>query len=62
MGADLSEVVEIWAIDFSSTFLQAKRAGSKLKSRIVAEQSIVKWSQTIEQMEDQVSSILQEEK
>ncbi|XP_015875716.2 DEAD-box ATP-dependent RNA helicase 28 [Ziziphus jujuba] len=38
----------------------AKRAGSKLKSRIVAEQSIIKWSQTIEQMEDQVAAILQE--
>ncbi|GAB4852547.1 DEAD-box ATP-dependent RNA helicase 28 [Ancistrocladus abbreviatus] len=40
----------------------AKRAGSKLKSRIVAEQSINKWSEIIEQMEDQVSAILQEEK
>ncbi|KAL8514744.1 hypothetical protein ACS0TY_013722 [Phlomoides rotata] len=38
-----------------------KRAGSRLRSRIVAEQSIKKWSQIIEQMEDQVSSILQEE-
>ncbi|XAR64204.1 RNA helicase [Bertholletia excelsa] len=40
----------------------AKRAGSKLKSRIVAEQSITKWSQIIEQMEDQVVEILQEER
>ncbi|KAL8139044.1 hypothetical protein V2J09_005045, partial [Rumex salicifolius] len=39
----------------------AKRAGSKLKSRIVAEQSINQWVQTIEQMEDQISEILQEE-
>ncbi|KAL8258270.1 hypothetical protein R6Q59_030311 [Mikania micrantha] len=39
-----------------------KRAGSKLKSRIVAEQSITKWSQVIEQMEDQVASILREER
>ncbi|GMH16550.1 hypothetical protein Nepgr_018391 [Nepenthes gracilis] len=39
-----------------------KRAGSKFKSRTVAEQSINKWSQIIEQMEDQVSAILQEEK
>ncbi|KAK9946918.1 hypothetical protein M0R45_012357 [Rubus argutus] len=39
----------------------AKRAGSKLRSRIVAELSITKWSQTIEQMEDQVATILQEE-
>ncbi|XP_016903576.1 DEAD-box ATP-dependent RNA helicase 28 isoform X2 [Cucumis melo] len=40
----------------------AKRAGSKLKSRIVAEQSIKKWSEIIEQMEDQVTAILQEER
>ncbi|XP_044478644.1 DEAD-box ATP-dependent RNA helicase 28-like [Mangifera indica] len=40
----------------------AKRVGSKLKSRIVAEQSITKWSQIIEQMEDQVAAILQEER
>lgn len=40
----------------------AKRAGSKLKSRIVAEQSIKKWSEIIEQMEDQVTTILQEER
>lgn len=40
----------------------AKRAGSKLKSRIVAELSIAKWSQIIEQMEDQVAAILQEER
>lgn len=39
-----------------------KRAGSKLKSRIVAEQSITKWSQIIEQMEDQVASVLREER
>ncbi|KAK1433108.1 hypothetical protein QVD17_10014 [Tagetes erecta] len=39
-----------------------KRAGSKLKSRIVAEQSITKWSQIIEQMEDQVAEILREER
>ncbi|VVA40216.1 PREDICTED: DEAD-box ATP-dependent RNA, partial [Prunus dulcis] len=40
----------------------AKRARSKLKSRIVAEQSIIKWSQIIEQMEDQVAAILLEER
>ncbi|XP_021831215.1 DEAD-box ATP-dependent RNA helicase 28-like [Prunus avium] len=40
----------------------AKRAGSKLRSRIVAEQSITKWSQIIEQMEDQVAAIFQEER
>ncbi|KAK4275493.1 hypothetical protein QN277_018565 [Acacia crassicarpa] len=40
----------------------AKRAGSKLKSRIVAEQSVIKWSQTIEQMEDEIAAILEEER
>ncbi|XP_021755301.1 DEAD-box ATP-dependent RNA helicase 28-like isoform X2 [Chenopodium quinoa] len=40
----------------------AKKAGSRLKSRIVAEESINKWAQTIEQMEDQVATILREEK
>ncbi|CAI0393277.1 unnamed protein product [Linum tenue] len=40
----------------------AKRVGSKLKSRIVAEQSITKWGQIIEQMEDQVAEVLQEER
>ncbi|OVA07484.1 Helicase [Macleaya cordata] len=40
----------------------AKRAGSKLRSRIVSEQSIAKWCQTIEQMEDQVAEVLQEER
>ncbi|XP_073136855.1 DEAD-box ATP-dependent RNA helicase 28 [Henckelia pumila] len=39
-----------------------KRAGSRLKSRIVSEQSIKKWSEIIEQMEDQVTSVLQEER
>ncbi|XP_060199849.1 DEAD-box ATP-dependent RNA helicase 28 [Lycium barbarum] len=39
-----------------------KRAGSRLKSRIVAEQSIVKWAQVIEQLEDQVAAIMQEER
>ncbi|KAG1354122.1 DEAD-box ATP-dependent RNA helicase 28 [Cocos nucifera] len=40
----------------------AKKAGSKLKSRIVAEKSIAEWSQLIEQMEDQISAVLQEER
>ncbi|KAL5778225.1 hypothetical protein ACOSP7_011151 [Xanthoceras sorbifolium] len=40
----------------------AKRVGSKLRSRIVAEQSITKWSQIIDQMEDQVAAVLQEER
>ncbi|PHU20976.1 DEAD-box ATP-dependent RNA helicase 28, partial [Capsicum chinense] len=39
-----------------------KRAGSRLKSRIVAEQSITKWAQVIEQLVDKVSVILQEER
>ncbi|XP_075509484.1 DEAD-box ATP-dependent RNA helicase 28-like [Primulina tabacum] len=41
---------------------KVKRAGSRLKSRIVSEQQIKKWSEIIEQMEDQVTSILQEER
>ncbi|KAI5590092.1 hypothetical protein POPTR_005G241300v4 [Populus trichocarpa] len=40
----------------------AKRAGSKLRSRIVAEQSIIKWSQMIENMENQVADVLQQER
>ncbi|CAN6485308.1 unnamed protein product [Victoria cruziana] len=39
-----------------------KRAGSKLLSRTVAEASLVKWSNWIEQMEHQVAEILQEER
>ncbi|XP_031119679.1 DEAD-box ATP-dependent RNA helicase 28 [Ipomoea triloba] len=39
-----------------------KRAGSRLKSRIVAEQSIIKWAKIIDQMEEQVAEILQEER
>ncbi|CAN6711004.1 unnamed protein product [Malus baccata var. baccata] len=39
-----------------------KRVGSKLKSPIVAEQSITKWSRVIEEMEDQVAAILLEER
>ncbi|XP_010920141.1 DEAD-box ATP-dependent RNA helicase 28 isoform X2 [Elaeis guineensis] len=40
----------------------AKKAGSQLKSRIVAEKSIAEWSQLIEQMEDQILTVLQEER
>lgn len=40
----------------------AKRAGSKLKSRIVADQPIAEWSHFIEENEDQISSILWEER
>ncbi|KAF3786132.1 DEAD-box ATP-dependent RNA helicase 28 [Nymphaea thermarum] len=39
-----------------------KKAGSKLLSRTVAETSVVKWCNWIEQMEDQVAEILQEER
>ncbi|VFR03579.1 unnamed protein product [Cuscuta campestris] len=39
-----------------------KQVGSKLKNRIVSEQSIVKWIKLIEQMEDQVAQILREER
>ncbi|KZV33161.1 DEAD-box ATP-dependent RNA helicase 28 [Dorcoceras hygrometricum] len=39
-----------------------KRAGARLKSRTVSELSIKKWSEIIEHMEDQVTSILREEK
>ncbi|EOY15057.1 DEA(D/H)-box RNA helicase family protein isoform 2 [Theobroma cacao] len=40
----------------------AKRVGSKLKSRIVAEQSIAKWSQKIEEKEDKVAEVIEEER
>ncbi|XWS24500.1 hypothetical protein CRYUN_Cryun28dG0108300 [Craigia yunnanensis] len=40
----------------------AKRIGSKLKSRIIAEQSIAKWSQKIEEMEDKVAEVIEEER
>ncbi|CAA7391397.1 unnamed protein product [Spirodela intermedia] len=40
----------------------AKRAGSQLKSRIVAENSIAEWCRAIEEMEDRVSAVLQEER
>ncbi|ESQ55774.1 hypothetical protein EUTSA_v10024452mg [Eutrema salsugineum] len=36
----------------------AKKVGSKLKSRIIPEQSIVKWSQIIDEMEDQYSAVI----
>ncbi|KAF4394707.1 hypothetical protein CsatB_019226 [Cannabis sativa] len=39
----------------------AKRAGSKLKSRTVPEQTIAKWSRLIEKMEDQVAAVIQDE-
>ncbi|KAL6524834.1 DEAD-box ATP-dependent RNA helicase 28 [Orobanche minor] len=39
-----------------------ERVGPRLRHRTVAEQSIRKWSRKIEQMEDAVSSILQQER
>ena len=41
---------------------KAKKVGSKLKSRIIPEQSIVKWSQIIDEMEDQYSAVIREER
>lgn len=41
---------------------KAKKEGSKLKSRIIPEQSIVKWSQIIDEMEDQYSAVTREER
>ncbi|WOL09700.1 DEAD-box ATP-dependent RNA helicase 28 isoform X2 [Canna indica] len=40
----------------------AKKAGSLLKSRIVAERPVTEWSKLIEQMEDQISAVIQEER
>ncbi|CAN7031357.1 unnamed protein product [Brassica rapa subsp. trilocularis] len=40
----------------------AKKVGSKLKSRIIPEQSIVKWSQIIDEMEDQHSAVIRLER
>ncbi|KAK8971140.1 DEAD-box ATP-dependent RNA helicase 28 [Platanthera guangdongensis] len=40
----------------------AKRAGSKLRSRIVADRSVSEWSHFIEENEDQISSIIREER
>ncbi|CAN8324816.1 unnamed protein product [Cochlearia groenlandica] len=36
----------------------AKKVGSKLKSRVIPEQSIVKWSQIIDEMEDQYCAVI----
>ncbi|ERM97717.1 hypothetical protein AMTRI_Chr09g38990 [Amborella trichopoda] len=40
----------------------ARKAGSKLLSRMVAESSVINWGQIIEQMEDQVAAVLEEER
>ncbi|XP_009413015.2 DEAD-box ATP-dependent RNA helicase 28 [Musa acuminata AAA Group] len=40
----------------------AKKAGSQLKNRIVAERPVAEWSKLVEQMEDQISTVLQEER
>ncbi|CAB78705.1 RNA helicase like protein [Arabidopsis thaliana] len=52
-------------ITFESTLflcLKAKKVGSKLKSRVIPEQSIVKWSQIIDEMEDQYSAVISAER
>ncbi|KAJ8467989.1 hypothetical protein OPV22_030541 [Ensete ventricosum] len=40
----------------------AKKAGSQLKNRIVAERPVAEWSKLVEQMEDQISTVIQEER
>ncbi|KAL5557859.1 hypothetical protein UlMin_034070 [Ulmus minor] len=40
----------------------AKKAGSKMQNRLVADNSITNWLKIIEEMEDQVAEILQEER
>ncbi|XP_030528218.1 DEAD-box ATP-dependent RNA helicase 28 isoform X2 [Rhodamnia argentea] len=62
---DALELFRRQEVDFliaTDVAARAKRAGSKLKSRIVGEQSIIKWSQLIEGMERQVAAILREER
>ncbi|KAI3905685.1 hypothetical protein MKW92_028269, partial [Papaver armeniacum] len=61
-GKDMVVCLDASPKVFNSDTVSAKRAGSKLRSRIVAEQSISKWCQMIEQLEDQVSEVLQEER
>lgn len=41
---------------------QAKKAGSQLKSRIVAEKPVAECAKLIEELEDQISTIIQEER
>nr|KAJ0194306.1 hypothetical protein LSAT_V11C800392910 [Lactuca sativa] len=62
-GLDIIGVKTVINYECPPMFIEwVKRAGSKLKSRIVAEQSINKWCEMIEKMEDQVASILREER
>ncbi|CAO2833814.1 unnamed protein product [Amaranthus hypochondriacus] len=61
-GREGSAVTFVTDNDRSLLKAIAKKAGSQLKNRIVAEQTINKWVHIIEQMEDQVATILQEEK
>jgi len=42
--------------------LQAKKAGSQRKSRIVAEKPVADCAKLIEQLEDQISTIIREER
>jgi len=41
---------------------QAKKAGPQLKSRIVAEKPVADCAKLIEQLEDQISTIIREER
>lgn len=49
-------------IGFIWLTFQAKKAGSQLKSRIVAEKPVAECAQLIEQLEDQISIIIREER
>ncbi|KAG6522394.1 hypothetical protein ZIOFF_019534 [Zingiber officinale] len=40
----------------------AKKAGSQLKNRIVAEKPVAEWTKLIEEMEDQIASVFEEER
>jgi hypothetical protein len=43
-------------------YFQAKKAGSQLKSRIVAEKPVTECAKLIEDLEDQISTIIREER
>ncbi|KAE8696796.1 DEAD-box ATP-dependent RNA helicase 28 [Hibiscus syriacus] len=47
---------------YAVTFVTDGHPGSKLKSRIVAEQSIAKWSQKIDEMEEKVTEVIEEDR
>lgn len=54
-------LILMWAYTTTHTLLQAKKAGSQLKNRLVAEKPVAEWCRLIEEMEDQISTILLEE-